>query len=113
MTDYAELKKLAEAATPGPWVTREHLLHDHDRWGQLMEIYTLERREECLPFESKSPDVYGPDEEIVGDEPIIQVITNPPKDRCKADAAFIAAANPQVVLSLIARIRELEAQTDV
>ena len=112
MADLETLKQLAEAATPGPWVTKEHLLHDHDRWGQLMEIYTLERREECLPHTSKSPDVYGPDEEIVGDEPIIQVITNPPKDRCKADAAYIAAANPQAVLDLIAQITRLTQERD-
>ncbi|HEX8610212.1 MAG TPA: hypothetical protein VF800_02905 [Telluria sp.] len=89
--DTTELKRLAEAATPGPWIAK------FERW--------------VIPAGHADRNIGGS--------------TNPMRDfedyahqicatSCKYlpvrdNAAYIAAANPTVVLALIARVAELEA----
>lgn len=79
------LKKLAEAATPGPWEvsgTGQQVLKEAD------VPYGNQRICETNSMASHYPG----------------------KNLCWANVAFIAAANPEVVLGLIARIEELEKQ---
>jgi hypothetical protein len=83
MIDLDELRKLAKVATPGPW-------HFHQDDGTALDI-----SEVCIP---------RPEEEDV-DLSIASLL----EDR---DGAFIAAANPQVILELIERVREAEAERD-
>ena len=97
MTDYAELKKLAEAATPGPWtattaewqcdwpeckckVKGQEECHDGywDGCPGVDKIYTLEMG-----------DFFAMNNE---------------------DAAYVAAANPQTVLELLAENASLKAK---
>ena len=76
--DLTALRSLAEAATPGPW-------HFHQDDGTALDI-----SEVCIP---------RPEEDV--DLSIASLLD----DR---DGAFIAAANPQVILELIERLRETE-----
>lgn len=86
-----ELKRLAQEATPGPWRvagTDEKpcpVVSSMDRMGY--QIHST------LHVKSSDPDVWEHMHETY----------------CR-DAAFIAAANPQAVLALIARIEELEGE---
>lgn len=73
------LKKLAEAATPGPW--------EHEEKCSLHDAPTVRANGFYVASCCTSEDGEG-----------------------IKDAAFIAAANPEVVLGLIARIEELEKQ---
>ena len=78
--DVAELRRLAEAATPGPWEwddnhARPGLRHGRSFGGVLFRCGAL----------------YGPD---------------------AADAAFIAAANPAVVLALLDRLAHMTEARD-
>lgn len=86
--DLAKMKAIAEAATPGPWMT--HLVDD-------MSIVAGTRDE----IASTAPPGYGTDDDV-------DFSTD--TDRCEANAAFIAAANPSAVLSLIKRVEEAEAE---
>ena len=78
MIDLDELRRLALGATPGPW-------HFHQDDGTALDI-----SEVCIP---------RPEEDV--DLSIASLLD----DR---DGAFIAAANPQVILELIERLRETE-----
>jgi hypothetical protein len=80
-TDWTELREKAEAATPGPWE------HWDDREG-----------------------VQG----VGADDTVCQMAylreddhTHIPYDNARANAAFIAAANPATVLALIAEVEQL------
>ncbi|MGY4663215.1 hypothetical protein ACVWZ9_004009 [Pseudomonas chlororaphis] len=82
MTDYTELKRLAEAATPGPW----------DRGDGNEVSVSFEGDEAYWMWESAGPaQLHGS-----GDQSV-------------ADADFIAAASPVAVLALIAEIETLKA----
>lgn len=93
--DHAELARLAEAATKGPWVCKEGSTSypecdDKDFWSVVLspagkEIVTLHER-----YASKSDD----------------------RGDYDFDAAFIAAANPATVLALLAEISALRAERD-
>ncbi len=83
MTD---LRRLAEAATPGPW---EAQCYDDGRSG----------KEPWFVDTHAYPD---------GPEPVIAATY--PLDA--ADAAYIAAANPQAVLALLDRVARLEEALD-
>ncbi|MBX6335200.1 hypothetical protein ISD63_00975 [Pseudomonas aeruginosa] len=84
MTDHAELRRLAKAATPGPWT-----------------LYVPE-------------DYQGPDElpgygvECAEGRAIVWGALEP-ETGCQfdRDAEFIAAANPQAILKLIAEVEHL------
>lgn len=94
--DHAELARLAEAATKGPWVCKEGSTSypecdDKDFWSVVLspagkEIVTLHER-----YASKSDD----------------------RGDYDFDAAFIAAANPATVLALIAEVAALRASASV
>ncbi|WP_223504248.1 ead/Ea22-like family protein [Pseudomonas sp. GL-RE-29] len=82
MSDYSELKKLAEAATPGQW--------DRSDGNEVSVSY--EGDEAYWSWENAGPaQLHGS-----GAQPI-------------ADADFIAAANPAAVLALIAENEHLKA----
>jgi hypothetical protein len=81
----ARLRELREKATAGPWVTRRHKLHDHEKWGPLVEIG---QREEQIGDSSAA--VFGPDEEWIGDNVIVQVSSS---DSDTDAAAIVAAMN--------------------
>lgn len=90
--DHAELAKLAEAATPGPWHSAGGYLTVRDPDGR-----------------SFSSTIYHLDE--MGQRRPTQPFQAVPFARA-ADAAFIAAANPATVLALIAEIAALRAERD-
>jgi hypothetical protein len=81
----ARLRELRAKATAGPWVTRRHKLHDHEKWGPLVEIG---QREEQIGDSSAA--VFGPDEEWIGDNVIVQVSSS---DSDTDAAAIVAAMN--------------------
>lgn len=90
MTDLT-LRKAAEAATPGPWKT--HLVDDTCVVADSVDVATT-----CDSSNVERSDSYNNDFE-----------------RMEADAAYIAAANPQAILALLderdaltARVAELE-----
>ena len=95
MTDVnkAQLRRLAEAATPGQWVTEDE---DFSLGGNVIGVYVAHQ-----------------DGGRIG-----QAFANclvPTDAKCRANAAFMAAANPAAVLSLLdelegahKRISELE-----
>lgn len=76
--DYAALRKVAEAATPGPWVRRSYVC---DETGRTVQ----------------EPGVYAPSSESI-------VVC----DVNDFDERFIAAANPDTVLALLDRLEKLE-----
>ena len=88
MDDLERLKELAGKATPGPWICRQQI------YGFHMYTYII-----CGDNEHASP-YYATDCHTDEPEAILQ------DGSC---AAYIAAANPETVLKLIARVRELEA----
>lgn len=89
MSDYSELKKLAEAATPGPWISAGP------------------------SFGSDSPRYC---EEVLvdreGDEDDTYTVCEAPaglRSESTSDMVFIAAANPATVLALISEVDRLTA----
>lgn len=71
-----ELKKLAEVATPGPWIAKKWCDNDFDTYGWNITAngYLL---------------------------PMCEMETDKPEE-CDANAAFIAACNPAAILKLLA-----------
>ena len=119
MIDLDELQKLAEAATPGEWTIEKdyhrcYLLVDEDcehKKSSLTERTVYRKSEgdiedavlhvhESYEAHRISPDVAGNFDYEEGG--IIKT----------ADAEFIAAANPQVILELIERLRQVGAERD-
>lgn len=84
MIDYSKLETLAKAATPGPW--QQHLVDDTTVTSTTLDV--------CCTF----PDG-GRNDDVDFAAPV---------EQHEANAAYIAAANPQVIISLIARVKELE-----
>lgn len=89
MIDYTELKRLAEAATAGPWKTNTAGSAKRGEPYKITEIY-----------------VYAPDTQddtaICAD--VIDPVTQEPSE---VNAAYIAAASPDVTLQMIAEIDRL------
>lgn len=84
MIDLDELERLAHAASSGEWVAGVVSMPDVQAWSEW----------HCVGKSFDSVLMYaacGP----------------APDDQSSADAAFIAAANPQVILELIAAIRRM------
>lgn len=75
------LEALAKEATPGPWVSEEAFGGKHDRWA-----FIVKREGTEVSFDLGIA-------EMVGEE------------RHEENAAYIAAVNPVVILSLIAEAR--------
>lgn len=84
MTD--ELRKAAEAATPGPW--QQHLVDDTTVTSTTLDV--------CCTF----PDG-GRNDDVDFAAPV---------EQHEANAAYIAAANPKAILELLDRIAALEAE---
>lgn len=86
-----ELRKIAEAATPGPWKAETH----------------------CAYTEDKYHAVYSVD---AGDSPVISQLgcgcCDVGLEVSKPDAAFVAAFNPEAVLALLSRLEQAEQDRD-
>lgn len=79
--DLDNLEQVAQDATPGPWVATKEFAN---RWGV-----------------SPSPEDYYPVASVYGQGDLAKI---------EANAAYIAAANPAVVLELVRRLRAAEAE---
>lgn len=87
--DHAELARLAEAATPGPWSAAD--------WGD-------DFGENKLAVQATEPEVLSPGQSSIWPDGIrcLRVAETMDGERPAEDAAFIAAANPATVLALLA-----------
>ena len=88
-TTDAELLKLAEAATPGPWRTfrNRHTTTDGHEWGWV------------APAHNSRLTING-----------MSIVWERPEG--ETNARFLAAASPDRVKALVMRVRELEAGLD-
>ncbi len=93
--DYTELKAKAEAATPGPWT-----VHTEEVDSPIIAAMELSKLVHGSVFTPVLP-------MVVGNNGLATAITGC-GPTSSDNAAFIAAASPDVVLALIARIAELE-----
>ena len=91
--DWEELKKLAEAATPGPW---EHLSHSAEE-----AVYTPGRGSSAISVDYVTQEGVR---EKYRDEVEAAKAEFGSKEMAQADAAFIAAFNPETILELIAEV---------
>jgi len=93
--DLDVLERLARAATPGPWFEKD---------------WSRDFGEDKTTVEARSKDILHPGHSAIWPHGIRghRVAETEVGERPIEDAAFIAAANPVTVLSLIGRIRELE-----
>ncbi|EOA4329558.1 ead/Ea22-like family protein [Pseudomonas aeruginosa] len=93
MTDHAELRRLAKAATPGPWVT------DAQKNGAIFNIES-ESGDMCIAMSQENP---APTRLEINEQR-------------RANAEWIAAANPKAILALLDQIdglsEELSACTE-
>ncbi|MEZ6725935.1 ead/Ea22-like family protein [Pseudomonas aeruginosa] len=87
MTDHAELRRLAKAATPGPWVT------DAQKNGAIFNIES-ESGDMCIAMSQENP---APTRLEINEQR-------------RANAEWIAAANPKTILALLDEIDGLLAQ---
>ncbi|HBO2146485.1 TPA: ead/Ea22-like family protein [Pseudomonas aeruginosa] len=83
MTDHAKLRRLAKAATPGPWVSTESAESEHEQW-----VMTADQQWSICATHSG----------IEGAE------------CAQGNAEFIAAANPKTILALLDEIGGLKAE---
>lgn len=88
----ADLAVLAQAATPGPWVTDGDYVNEH---GHVLYTYIASGRK-----------IGG---RIANTFANCLVKTD---EQCRANAAFIAAANPKAVLALTREIERLKNKID-
>ncbi|HCT8042319.1 TPA: ead/Ea22-like family protein [Pseudomonas aeruginosa] len=86
MTDHAELRRLAKAATPGPWVT------DAQQNGAIFNIES-ESGDMCIAMSQENP---APTRLEINEQR-------------RANAEFIAAANPKTILALLDEIDGMKA----
>ena len=91
--DLNELDRLANAATPGPWILGRLESWDEDGV-PIRYVYRTPRE----THRTRMRVISGEDDQGR-------------KLDCDSDAAFIAAAHPAVVLELVRRLREAEATT--
>ncbi|HCL3184232.1 TPA: ead/Ea22-like family protein [Pseudomonas aeruginosa] len=90
MTDHAELRRLAKAATPGPWVT------DAQQNGAIFNIES-ESGDMCIAMSQENP---APTRLEMNEQR-------------KGNAEFIAAANPKAILGLIAEVERLRTRLEI
>lgn len=83
-----DLKALAEAATQGQWMTDGEYVNEH---GNVLFAYVAHENSGRIA------------------EAFVNCLVKT-TEQCRANAAFIAAANPSTVLGLLAKIECLEAQ---
>jgi len=101
MSDLEELKRLAEAATPGPWEKRSY--QSGTACVVMREWIGPKSKEYGNGFLAAHMTAYNIDFQ---DEHLIDAEKN-------ATASFIAAANPSTILSLIQRVEEAEADREL
>ncbi|WP_324628478.1 ead/Ea22-like family protein [Pseudomonas aeruginosa] len=89
MTDHAELRRLAEVATPGPWVT------DAQQNGAIFNIES-ESGDMCIAMSQENP---APTRLEINEQR-------------RANAEWIAAANPKAIIALLDEIDGLKAEKD-
>ena len=93
MSEHAELRRLAEAATPGPWKHESQ----KDESGSYQTVQWVMAGDpewaHVLVAEDHATVLHGPHVEIPAE----------------ANAAYIAAANPATILSLLDEIDRLRA----
>ncbi|HEJ3365170.1 TPA: ead/Ea22-like family protein [Pseudomonas aeruginosa] len=89
MTDHAELRRLAKAATPGPWVT------DAQKNGAIFNIES-ESGDMCIAMSQENP---APTRLEINEQR-------------RANAEWIAAANPKTILALLDEIDRLKAENE-
>lgn len=94
--DQAELARLAEAATRGPWVSERSV----DEWGV------------SVIASNETGHISNPTRGQVCHVSVVAGASGDDPDLAQANAAFIAAANPATVLSLLAEIAALRGERD-
>ena len=92
--DLAKLKELAQKATPGPWT---ECGHGHEQDGCVCGMVYAGLVPAVCTVETDSP-AEG---------------VQRSREKKRADAAFIAAANPQVVMEIIAEVERLREANDM
>ncbi|MCI0909593.1 ead/Ea22-like family protein [Pseudomonas aeruginosa] len=90
MTDHAELRRLAKAATPGPWVT------DAQKNGAIFNIES-ESGDMCIAMSQENP---APTRLEINEQR-------------RANAEWIAAANPKTILALLDEIDGLRSRLEI
>lgn len=90
MGDYSELKKLAKAATPGPWTAVDYRSYAGDQPHWYLD--TSAGKADIADSQDGTIDPNHWDDE-----------------RGERDMKFIAAANPTVVLELVAELGKIDA----
>ena len=92
MSDYSDLKRLAEAATPGPWYAR-----DYGNYDGSSSHWFIDTQSPC---------------DIVDDQDGGFSPNHWDDARGELDMKFIAGASPNVVLALIAENESLRADAE-
>lgn len=99
--DLDQLEKLALAATPGPWEREDDEVgEDHAPMchvGQVDEYDIRIAVHQYAAYPQRRPKIGGPKWRALADQ-------------CLANGDFIAAANPQTILALIAMVRAANAE---
>jgi Ead/Ea22-like protein len=109
MSDYDELKRLAEAATPGPWTNIDALR------GEKKSVWVADTAREETERDGVTPSRYGPSRTTICNA-LASNYSLPDGGYKTLDpypnAAFIAAANPATVLALLAKNAALRDECD-
>lgn len=115
MTPIDSLKKLAEAATPGPWVWRQHKISKEidlaapHGGGTIVMDFCRQGMQQAQPrFAITMDDEPRGRRGGILVEASALIERNPEKLLRHPDAEWIAAANPLEILSLIERVRAAE-----
>lgn len=104
MGEFDELKRLADAATPGGWAVVEQK-YPHRYMGHHIERMIVTAYDDGQ-LKSPYPIVATATGVGIGDKPIYFCHIS------EENAAYIAAANPATILALIARLEAAEAELD-
>lgn len=99
----ADLQRLAEAATPGPWSVEVNGAGPVNGPGEPIDVWT----EVCVSFDGANS--WLPDGQEFAMTPGLMMGDH---EGHEADAEFIAAANPAVVLALIAEVGRLAGEVE-
>ena len=104
MSEFEELKRVAESATPGGWAVAEqkypHRYMGHHIERMIVTAYDDGQLKSPYPIVTMATGIG------IGDKLINFCHIS------EEDSAFIAVANPETILALIARIAELQVKAD-
>lgn len=103
--DLNALVKLAKDATPGPWVANCPIDSPCDPDDSDWKGFVLKGDGYCNPIVQTCGDFKKP---LLEDDNVHSMSFFSADEQAIKDAAFIAAANPSVVLELVGRLHELE-----